>query len=388
MNKKDLSAFRRQFKVDSYQLKLGQLYSVYIKRDNQSALYAEGASFDRLTESEQEIYLSCFKKLLTGAFNSKLFELSFDDSAPEGEGQDLCRELLGSEKEEFVECCNRYITAISGNYSYDSDIVLSFVNGSYRKPAGKKGRKGEEESLDGFDDTSYGFKFVMCSISKADSAKRGICYSAATERFEVSSTLDKTINFLSPADGFVYPAFGDNGADINKLMYYTSKADVRNESLLENVLHCACEPTAKEEKEIFEEILRTVNGTKIKPEIIKNIYEAVNEKIEAAEDEGESITLDSDELKDIFTECGVKNLDAFEDAYQHAADKGFEFKASSLVSGNARSVKIKSGVADISVSLGDLGAVKQVINSKGRKCLQIELGEDAEINGMVLETEN
>ncbi len=387
MNKKDLSAFRRQFKTDSYALKFKEHYTAYIKKDNQMLLYAELASFDMKSELEQEIHLANFKKTLTGGLDSKLFELSFDTNQPENEGQALCRQLLTTEQTAFVDSCNAYIAKLAAHFTYDHDIVISFAKGQYNKPAGKKGRGGIEDSLDGFDDTSYGLKFVLCTISKADDTKRGIYYNAATERFEVSSSLNKEIHLASPLEGFMYPAIGDFGSDVNKLLYYTAKANVRNEDLLENILNCRYELTAKEEKERFEEILRRVSGEKIKPEIMKNVYDAVSEKLEAYQDDDEVVTLDAAEIRDIFDESGVSNLDGFEDAFNQAAEKGFTFKASSLAGGSVRSLKITSGVADINVSLEDLSAVRQVINARGRKCLEIELGDDAEINGITLETE-
>ena len=328
-----------------------------------------------------------FKKTLTGGLDSKIFELSFDTDQPENEGQALCRQLLTTEQTSFVDSCNAYIAKLAAHFTYDHDIVISFAKGQYNKPAGKKGRGGIEDSLDGFDDTSFGLKFVLCTISKADDTKRGIYYNAATERFEVSSSLNKEIHLASPIEGFMYPAIGDFGSDVNKLLYYTAKANVRNEVLLENVLNCRYELTAKEEKERFEEILRRVSGEKIKPEILKNVYDAVSEKLEAYQDDDEIVTLDAGEIRDIFEESGVSNLEGFEEAYSQAAEKGFEFKAASLTGSSARSLKITSGVADINVSLEDLSAVRQVINARGRKCLEIELGDDAEINGITLETE-
>lgn len=387
MNKKDLSALRRQFKTDSHYLELKQVYTVYMKKDNQNVLYAEASTFDMKSEAEQEIYLSNFKKLLTGGFNSKLFELGFNRNAPEGEGQTIYRELLGTEREAFVDACNRVVSKIQGHYNYDSDIVISFAGGKYNKPAGAKSRKGEEESFNGFDDTTYGFKFVMCSVSKADDTKKGIYYSASTERFELNSALDKTVTFMAPMEGFMFPAFTDNSADINKIVYYTGKANARNELFLENVLYCMPEPTVKEEQEKLEELIRLVSGEKIKPEIMKNIYDAIGELVASNEDPDETITLDSEELKDIFESSGIPNMDGFDDAFCQAADEHFVFKAASLVPGGSRSIKITSGVTDISVNTEDLGAIKQVINAKGRKCLQIELEDDAEINGLALETE-
>ncbi len=388
MNKKDLSAFRRQFKTDSYSLKLRQLYTVYMKKDNQNVLYSECSSFDMKSESEQEIYLSNFKKLLTGGFNSKIFELAFDSAAPAGEGQDFCSALLSAERDAFYGCCDKYISKIAGNYSYDSDIVISFVNGKYDQPLGKKHKHGEEEALNGLDDTTYGFKFIMCSVSKADDTKRGIYYDASTAKFELNSALDKTVNFAAPIDGFMFPSFGNGYSDINKIIYYTYKANSRNDALLENILYCRSEPTAKDEREKFEEIIRLVNGDTVRPDVFKNVYDAVAERLEACDEFSDPLTLSADEILDIFQESGIKNLDSFEEAYQQAAEKDFEFRAASLIPGSSGTVKISSGVADISLNLENLGAVKQVINAKGRKCLQIELSEDAEINGIALETEH
>ncbi len=388
MNKKDLSAFRRQFKTDSYRLKINNLYTAYVKKDNKKILYAELASFDMKSEPEQEIYLGSFKKLLTGGLNSKIFELAFDNSTVENEGQALCRRLLGSGQGDFVDYCNAYIERLADHYTYDSDTVITFAGGKYSKPTGKKSRRSEDDSLDGFDDTSLGYEFILCSVSKADDSKRGIYYSAASERFELSSTLNRDVNFSSPIDGFIYPAIGDFGPDVNKLIYYTAKANVRNEELITNVLNCQLDLTAGEEKERFEELLRLVSGGKIKPEVLKNISGAISEKIEAYKEDDEIVTLDASELREIFEESGISDISGFDDAFLEAAEEGYVFRAESLVGGSARAVQISTGVSDISVELENLVSVRQVINARGRKCLEIEISDDAEINGIPLETEN
>jgi hypothetical protein len=234
---------------------------------------------------------------------------------------------------------------------------------------------------------SFGFEFVLCSVSKTDDTKRGIYYNAASGRFELSSSLNKDIGFSAPADGFIYPAIGDFGSDVNKLLYYTAKPNVRNEALLENVLNCRFEPTAKEERERFSELLRLVSGSKIKPEVLKNITGAINEKLEAYKDDAETVTLDASEIREIFEESGVRDLSGFEDAFRQAAEEGYLFNAESIAGDSARSVRISTGVSEFSVGVDDLVSIRQVINARGRKCLEIELSEDAEINGIALETE-
>lgn len=385
MNKRDLSALRRQFKTESYSLKLKHLYTVYMKKDNQNILLGELASFDMKSQLEQEIYLAGFKKLLTGGLNSKIFELAFEDVPAEDEGQALCTALLDSPREAFMEYCNTFLSKIAANYTYESDIVISFVKGKYDKPVGRKNKKGEEDT--GFNDATYGFSFIMCSISKAEDTKHGIYYDASSQRFELNSSLDKTISLASPLEGFMFPAFSNNCSDVNKLVYYTYKANTKNDVLLENILHCKDEPTAKEEQEKFESLLRLVNGDAVRPEVLKNIYDAVYERLEADGESDDPVTLNAADIRDIFEGSGVKNLNGFDEAYIQAADDGYVFKAASLIPGGSGSVKIISGIADISLNLDDLISVRQVINAKGRKCLQIELSEDAAINGIALETE-
>ncbi len=266
--------------------------------------------------------------------------------------------------------------------------MISFLKCKYNKPAGKKGRDGQEVPLDVFDETTYGFSFIMCSVNKAEAAKRNIYYDYSNKRLEISSSLNRTIGFPSPIDGFMFPAFSDNYADVNKVVYYTSKANLRNEALLSDVLCCGFEPTAKEEQEKFEEIIREVNGEKIKPQIIRDIYSVINERLEAQEETGSPVRLGVHELRDIFSECGLQNLDKLEETFNRKAEEGFEFRAASIVPSGAKSIKITAGAADISIAPEELGTVRQVIDSRGRKCLQIELGEDAVIGGFTLETED
>jgi hypothetical protein len=386
MNKKALSAFRRQLKSDSYSLKISMLYTAYVKKDNKFILHAEQTPFDMKGEAEQEIYLSGFKKLLTGGLNTKLFELPFDDSAQENEGQALCVKLLSARQENYLECCNAFIERLSTQFYYDTDIVVTIARGKYSKPMGKKSRKGEEASLDGFDDTTFGVDFILCSVSRADESKRGIYYSADSKRFELSAALNKDILLTNPIEGFMYPAIGDFGSDISKLLYYTGAANVRNEALLEHVLNCRYDLTAKEERERFEELLRQVTGGKIRPEVFKNINGALNEKLGAESDSGETVTLSATEIKQIFEESGLKDLEGFDDAYEQSAEHGYIYSAANLI-GGTRTVRITTGVSELDISLENLVSVRQVINARGRKCLEIELDDDAVINGISLETE-
>ena len=77
MNKSDLAGIRKEFKLENELLKVGQIYSVYLKKDNQAIIHSQLEYFDRMDNEKQELYLKNFKKILSGALDTRLFELDF-----------------------------------------------------------------------------------------------------------------------------------------------------------------------------------------------------------------------------------------------------------------------------------------------------------------------
>ncbi|MMZ70574.1 hypothetical protein D1872_336520 [compost metagenome] len=68
-------------------------------------------------------------------------------------------------------------------------------------------------------------------------------------------------------------------------------------------------------------------------------------------------------------------------------DRNYEIKATSVVPKfTSKSIKIDTKVATISVSPQDLKYVRQV-NYQGKRCILIEVDEDAVIEGFTLNTE-
>jgi len=90
MNKKELADIRKEFKLDSGMLKIQEIYSVYLKKDNvqidyEPIIYSEFNYFDRMDMDKKELFLGNFKKVLTGALDTKIFELDFQNIEEEKE---------------------------------------------------------------------------------------------------------------------------------------------------------------------------------------------------------------------------------------------------------------------------------------------------------------
>ena len=97
--------------------------------------------------------------------------------------------------------------------------------------------------------------------------------------------------------------------------------------------------------------------------------------------------LDYKDVERVLKVSGVEGVstDKVEMAFQKVIDdERYELKASSIVPNyNTKSIKIDTKVAKISISPQDLKYVKQV-NYNGKRCLLIEVDEDAVIEGFTL----
>ena len=209
------------------------------------------------------------------------------------------------------------------------------------------------------------------------------------KEFKSNNALDPIINLASPLSGFLFPAFNDNSADVNHILYCAGKVNQPDGSFIEEVLNCEEIITAQEDKDSFEQILKQVMGDEVDSRVISNVYEEIDKMVqenEENEEESESPTLDYRDIERILTVSGVENVntDKVEHAFKAVVDdEKHEFKASSLV---PKSIKINTKVADVSISPKDLKNVKYIMY-QGKRCLLVEIDEDVVVEGFRLESE-
>lgn len=412
MNKKDLADLRKEFKLNSYMMPIKEIYSVYLKKDNGEIITKELNYFEMMDIEKRELYLNNFKKVLTGTIDTKIFELDFKTTnlgqAPNevgvsAHGIDIINEQQKKDElnfidtqtilynalssgESIVQYADSIVEKITKNYTYETDIVINFVKAEYFK--GNKKRR--EEADEAIDDYVQAIEFILCSINKVDVPKKVLKFDYAEMAFKPNSALDTVINLNSPLDGFMFPSFNSEYVDVNKIVYYSSKAKQMNTVFVEEVLDCSIKPTGIEEKESFNAILNTVVGDRIKPETMQEIYERINEKLELQDDDEveEESTVDMKEIKKVLEESGIEETEGLESAFEEVCGGNYEFKVKNIVPDfNSRSIKIENETTNITITPKELSSIRQVRDKNGRKCLLIELTEDVEINGFKLETE-
>jgi len=209
------------------------------------------------------------------------------------------------------------------------------------------------------------------------------------KEFKSHAAVDPIVKLTSPEAGFFYPGITDHASDVNRILYSAGKANEPDQSFIERVLNAEMTVTAQEERIMFEDIVKEVAGDQLDTSTLAHVYGEIHRVIE--ENEGDDVPkLDYKDVERILTASGVGDVHAekVERAFQNVADDpNYELKASSVIPKyTTKSIKINTKVALISVSPQDLQYVKQV-HYRGKRCILIEVEEDAVIEGFTLSSE-
>lgn len=380
MNKKDIANIRKQFKVDNELLKVRDIFNVYIMKESSDIYHHQSLPFEMLEQEQQELFMGNFKKVLSGRLDEKLFELKFRRDVENSSQLILHHGLLSQELEEWKEQMLKIVEKMLKDKQYDMDIVVTFIRGEYMKAMKALSEESEESERD----TVYSHSFILCSVNKTQEPKKELLFDYVEKEFKYNIVVDPIINLKAPMSGFLFPCFTDNVADVNHILYSTGKANELDYHFIEEVLNAEEILTAKEDKIVFEEIVKKVVGNQMNTSTLSNVYDEIHRVVEENEDDEETPMLDYKDVEKVLTNSGVKDIDAekVEEAFKTVVDdEKYEFKASNVVPKfNKKSIKIETKVANISVSPQDLRYVRQV-HMGGRLYLMIELEENPLIEG-------
>ena len=380
MNKKDIANIRKQFKVDNELLKVRDIFNVYIMKESSDIYHHQSLPFEMLEQEQQELFMGNFKKVLSGRLDEKLFELKFRRDVENSSQLILHHGLLSQELEEWKEQMLKIVEKMLKDKQYDMDIVVTFIRGEYMKAMKALSEESEESERD----TVYSHSFILCSVNKTQEPKKELLFDYVEKEFKYNIVVDPIINLKAPMSGFLFPCFTDNVADVNHILYSTGKANELDYHFIEEVLNAEDILTAKEDKIVFEEIVKKVVGNQMNTSTLSNVYDEIHRVVEENEDDEETPMLDYKDVEKVLTNSGVKDIDAekVEEAFKTVVDdEKYEFKASNVVPKfNKKSIKIETKVANISVSPQDLRYVRQV-HMGGRLYLMIELEENPLIEG-------
>ena len=380
MNKKDIAHIKKQFKPNNDLMTISEIFNVYIMKESSDIYHAEVLPFDLLEEEQKELFLANFKKVLTGQLDEKLFELKFDREAENSSQLILHQGLLTDSTDNWTDEMLKLVHKMLDDNTYEMDIVITFIRGTYMKPVKQSADLTSEESDR---DTVYSHGFILCSINKTEDPKKELLFDYIEKEFKYNIVVDPVINLKAPISGFLFPCFNDGAADVNHVLYAAGKAHEPNYPFIEDVLNAEEVTTAQEDKIIFEEIVKSAVGEPMNTTSLSNVYGEIHRVVEENE-EDDAPRLDSKDVEEVLKVSGFTDVDSekVEAAFESIVDdKNYAFKATSVMPKyQSKSIKIKTKAADIAISPEDLRHVRQV-DIDGRIYLMVEVPEATMIEG-------
>ncbi|GEL76993.1 DUF4317 domain-containing protein [Tenuibacillus multivorans] len=379
MNKKDIANIRKQFKLDNDLLHISEIFNVYVMKESSEIYHHQSLLFDLLEEEQKELFMDNFKKVLSGQLDEKLFELKFQRDVENSSQLILHQGLLSQGTNEWTSHMLQIVEKMLKDKQYEMDIVVTFIRGEYRKPMKRRNDEAEQSERNAV----YSHPFILCSMNKTQDPKKELLFDYVEKEFKYNIVVDPIINLKAPISGFLFPSITDNASDVNHVLYSTGKANELDYHFIEEVLNAEEIMTAQEDKMVFEEIVKNVAGSQINTSTLWNVYDEIHRVVEDNEEE-DIPKLDNKDVEQVLKSSGIEDInnEKVETAFKNVVDdEAYEFKASNIVPKyNSKSIKIKTKVADISISPQDLKYVRQV-QLNGKLSLMIEVEENTVIEG-------
>ena len=367
MNKKEISEIKKQFSPDNCYIT--RICGCYVDGEKNKKTKVKEA-FLSLPEEETFKYFEIFKKTLSGTIGKNLLNMDFPlEQEKEGGTQYFLRKLKESKlKDEAL--LESFYDKIIENYEYGENYYIILIHSVYDIP----GKTTDGQNM--FDASDEIYEHILCSICPVKLSKAGLCYNGATNNIE-DCVRDWLVS--APDLGFLFPVFNDRSTDLHSILYYTKNPENIHSDFVTEFLGCVAPLSAKKQRDSFTAIVEGILGEDCTCDTVLAIHEQLNEIIEAQKDEPEPVVLTKHEVKRLFEDCGVEDvqLEGFDEQYELAAGEKSTLMASNIT--NTRKFEIKTPDVVINVS-PDRAELVETRVIDGRKCLVIPM-EEAEING-------
>src|SRR5690625_1802740 len=223
-------------------------------KESSGIYHQQSLPFELLEDEQKELFLSNFKKVLSGQLDEKLFELRFERHVKDSSQLILHQGLLSSDTEEWKGYMLRLVEKMLQDKQYEMDIVVTFIRGDYLRPM----KRQNEESDDNDQDAVHSHSFILCSINKTQHPENELLIDYVEKQFKYNVIVDPIINLKAPISGFLFPCFTDHASDVNHVLYSAGKKFELDYHFIEKVLNVEETMTAEDDKIVFEEIVKKV----------------------------------------------------------------------------------------------------------------------------------
>ena len=373
MNRKEVLEIRKQFTPDN--CAITRICGCYVDHEKNIILESKDA-FLSLPEEEEFKYFEIFRHTLSGTLGKNLVDMEFPlEQEKAGGTQEFLLKLRDTRLEDDA-LVQEFYKKIIGNYDYGENCYIILIHSVYDIPG--KSTAGDEM----FDASDEVYAHIMCSICPVKMSKAGLSYNVVT-----NSIADRVRDWVveQPINGFLFPAFNDRSSDIHSVLTYAKNPEIEQPGLIETVLGSVMPLTPATQKETFQSILSETLEEDGNYEVIKSVYENLNEMIEENKDNPEPLSFSKTEVKKLLENSGVpeKNMQTFEQVFDAHTNGEAELIATNIASTKSFGIETPDIVVKVNPERADLVETKLI---DGRQCLVIAVDDHVEVNGISVRT--
>ena len=373
MNRKEVLEIRKQFTPDN--CAITRICGCYVDHEK-NIIFESKDAFLSLPEEEEFKYFEIFRHTLSGTLGKNLVDMEFPlEQEKAGGTQEFLLKLRDTRLEDDA-LVQEFYKKIIGNYDYGENYYIILIHSVYDIPG--KSAAGDEM----FDASDEVYAHIMCSICPVKMSKAGLSYNAVT-----NSIADRVRDWVveQPINGFLFPAFNDRSSDIHSVLTYAKNPEIEQPGLIETVLGSVMPLTPATQKETFQSILSETLEEDGNYEVIKSVYENLNEMIEENKDNPEPLSFSKTEVKKLLENSGVpeKNMQTFEQVFDAHTNGEAELIATNIASTKSFGIETPDIVVKVNPERADLVETKLI---DGRQCLVIAVDDHVEVNGISVRT--
>ena len=278
MNKRDVLELRRRLKKDT--CTITRVAGCYVDV-NKHKILSLNENFLNLADDEFYKFLEIAKKTLGGTIGNNILELDFAPEEEYGGKQQFFMGLRASAlKDEGL--LERLYDLVIESYENTSNYLILVFHDSYDIIS----RTTDKLKLDESEEV---YEYLLVAVCPVELSKPGLSYRQDENRIG-ARLRDWVVG--APEIGFLFPAFNEGSADVNKVDYFVKDAKDSNAGFIEEVIGCGPKRTKTQQRKTFSAIVKQAygNDTQKGEDALMDIQESFMMRTMDSEDSGSSLS--------------------------------------------------------------------------------------------------
>lgn len=371
MNKQEITEIRRR--LDPEKNNITRIEGCYVNQKKQ-IVSTFGKSYMAYSLPDAELYLSLFKKVLSGTSGANLIDIAFSsgqlmDDEAHGRLMALRESALTD-----ADALSALYQAVIDAYECGDSYLILVMNETYDVPY----RAKDGERMDDMADEV--FNYVLACVCPVKQAKSALFYDTGDGEFHGRGA-EYTVS--APDVGFLFPAFDDRAANISGALFYTRDTAVDRSALADALFRTELPMPAEEQKETFQTILEESLDDEMDLSVAQSVHETFSGLIEthAKEKQAEPLKLTKNEMSAILGEMGVSDEKraVFEEKFTEQLGETAELRPQNIVKPNRFEVTTPDVVIRVTPDKRDLVETRVI---DGFPYILIRADEDVTVNGV------